>query len=64
MDVKRKSRSYKCVDSAYKRARAKAKREGTTLAEIIEMYVINYSKTEDFSDSGSPFLLKSKNKPT
>jgi len=41
---KRNARSYKIADKTYRKAMRKAKKDKTTLAVLIESYVVAYSK--------------------
>ena len=43
MDNKRKPRSYKCLDKFYKKAQKRAKKEKTTVANVVESSVISYA---------------------
>lgn len=43
----REVRGYKIKDSVYKKAMERAKKEGTTLAALIEKWVIAYSEGKD-----------------
>lgn len=45
---KRHSRSYKCTDKAYKKAMRRAKKEKTTLANIVELVVFGYGNGINF----------------
>lgn len=44
-DEKRKVKSYKVADSVYQKAKKKARKEKTTLANKIENFVTDYSKS-------------------
>lgn len=50
VDGKRNSRSYKCSDKFYNKARRRAKKEGTTVAAIVESSVISYAMEFDKSE--------------
>lgn len=40
---KRNPRTYKCIDKVYKNAMRRAKKENTSLANVIERFVDDYS---------------------
>ena len=42
----RKPRSYKATDSVYEKAKKEAEKKKTTLAEMIEQYLIRLSKSK------------------
>jgi hypothetical protein len=50
----RKPRSYKCSDKFYKKAMRRAKKEKTTLANVVEALVIGYAMEFDKNPDYNP----------